>query len=120
MSTYSRILLSQSTSGLPVKVAATAIASGTTIHTAVAGALSFDEVYLWVTNTDSSDRFLTIGWGGVTDPDNLVSKSVRIPSNSGPTPVVMGLVLNGGLLVKASADTANVLTISGYANRIAP
>lgn len=118
MSTYSRILLGASTNGMPIKVVATAIGSGTLIHTATAVSGAIDEVYLWVSNLDSVDHFLTIGWGGVTDPDNLISKTVRIPANSGPTPFVMGLVLNGGLLIKASADAANLLMLSGYANRI--
>ena len=46
MATFSRVLLSGGTSGAPIPVAATAT-PGTLIHTAVAGATSFDEVYLW-------------------------------------------------------------------------
>lgn len=120
IASFSRRLLSGSTDGQPIKVAATATA-GTTIHTStsesgVAGGQ--DEVYLWVTNTDTVDINLTIEWGGTTDPDNLISKAVTIPANSGPTPIVPGLPLNNSKVVKAFASVANKLLISGYVNRI--
>jgi hypothetical protein len=70
-----------------------------------------------VTNTDSSDRTLTIGWGGTTDPDDLVMKTVSIPTVSGPIPIIT-LRLNNSLIVKAAASTANVLLISGFYNRV--
>jgi hypothetical protein len=121
MSSYSKKLLSASSSGTPIKVAATSIGSGTLIHTAVAGSTSFDEVYLWCSNGDAAnDHFLTVGWGGTTNPDHLICPNVRIPAGSGPIPVVMGLLLNGGLLIKASAEVANDLILTGYVNAIAP
>lgn len=118
MTTYSRVLLSGSTNGKAVKVAATATL-GTTIHTAQSGTSGYDEVYLWVTNTDSTARDLTIEWGGATDPDCLICKTVSIPALSGPTPIVPGLVLQNSLVVTAFASSANKLLISGYVNRIA-
>lgn len=117
MATFSRVLLSGSTSGQPIKVAATATA-GTTIHTAIAGATAFDEVYAWVVNTDTAARTLTIEYGGTTDPDNLFPKALVIPASSPPIPILTGQVLNGGLVVRAFASSANVLLIAGYVNRI--
>jgi len=117
MATYSRVLLSGSTNGKSIKIAATTTA-GTTIHTAIAGTSSIDEIYLWVTNTDSSARTLTIEWGGVTDPDNLVTKAFIISPNSPPYPIITGLNLQNGLVVGAFASVANVLLITGYVNRI--
>lgn len=118
MATYTRQLLSGSTSGLPIKVTQVAIASGDLIHTAIAGAVpAFDEVYLLVSNTDTIAHTLTIGWGGTTNPDHLVCAAVSIPPNSGPTPMVLGLPLNGAMVVRAAADVANKLLITGYVNR---
>lgn len=117
MATYARQLLSGSTSGKPIKVSATAT-PGTTLHTAVAGASAFDEIYLWVSNLDSTPRNLTLEWGGVTDPDDLICKTVSVPANSGPIPIAVGQNLNGGVVVKAFASVANVLVITGYVNRI--
>jgi len=112
------ILLSGSTSGKSIKVAATST-PGTAIHTAVTGTSAFDRVYLWATNTDTTGRTLTIEWGGVTDPDNLVLKAYPIIASSSPYLIVDGLVLNGGLLIKAFASSANVILITGYAKRVA-
>lgn len=117
MATYSRALLSASTNGQPIKVAATAT-PGTTIHTAVSGTTSFDEIYLWATNTDTSARTLTIQWGGTTDPDNLITKAFSISASSPMVLVVPGICLNNGLLVRAFASVANVVLISGYVNSI--
>ncbi len=115
---YSRALLSGSTNGLPIPVAATAIASGTTIHTAIAGTASYDEIYVYASNTDSSDRTLTIGFGGVTDPTNLICKTVTIPANSPPIPIITGQNLQNGLIVKAAASVASVINLTGHVNRI--
>ncbi len=117
MATYSRVLLSGSTSGLPIIVVATAT-PGTAIHTAVAGAASFDEVYLWASNVTAATATLTIEWGGVTDPGNHSCKAVSLPANSPPIPIMTGQVLNGGLLIKAFGGTASAINITGYANRI--
>jgi len=117
MASYSRLLLSGSTSGKPIPVAATAT-PGTLLHTAIAGATAFDEVYLWVSNVTGSAATLSLEWGGVTDPGDLISKAVSVPANSGPTPVLVGQVLNGGLVLRAFSGTASALNITGYVNRI--
>lgn len=117
MTTYARQLLSGSTNGKAIKVAATAT-PGTTVHTALSGTAGFDEVYAWVTNTHTSSVDLTIEWGGTTDPDDLVSKTVSIPALSGPTPIIPGLNLQNSLVVKAFASVANKLLMTGYVNRI--
>lgn len=117
MASYSRLLLSGSTDGQPIKVAATGT-PGTTLHTAITGSTGFDEVYLWVTNTDSSPVNLSLEWGGTTDPDNLACKAVAVPANSAPIPVMTGQVLNNAKVVKAFASSANKLLFTGYVNRI--
>lgn len=114
---YSRQLLSGSTNGRAIKVAAVATA-GTLIHTAIAGTAGFDEIYLFVTNTSNAPVTLTIEFGGVASPDDLICKEVSIPANSAPIPIVTGQVLQNGLVVRAFAGSANVLLISGYVNRI--
>lgn len=117
MATYTRRLLSGSTDGQPIKVAATAT-PGTTIHTAVAGSTSFDEVYVWFTNTDSVARTVTIEFGGTTDPDNLIVKAFSLPPNSPPIALLTGQVLNNAKVIKAFASAANVILASGNVNRI--
>lgn len=118
MTTFSRVLLSGSTSGRAIPVAATAT-PGTLIHTAVSGATAWDEVYIWVSNVTGAAATLTIEWGGVTDPGDHIVKAVSVPANSAPVPILLGQVLNGGLLVRAFSGTANALNITGYVNRIA-
>jgi hypothetical protein len=118
MATFSRKLLSGSTSGRPIKVAAVAT-PGTLIHTAVAGAVAWDEIYAWVSNDSGGAVLLTTEFGGVTDPDDLITKQVSIPANSPPIPILTGQVLNGGLAARMFASVANVLVVTGYVNNIA-
>ena len=118
MATYSRVLLSGSTSGREIPVAATAT-PGTTIHTAIAGATAFDEVYLWASNVTGSAATLTLEWGGVTDPGDHMVKALSIPANSPAIPVITGQVLNGGLVLRAFSGTASAINVGGFVNRIA-
>ena len=115
MATYTKRALSGSTQGKQIKVVATATA-GTTIHTAVAGTSDFDEVWLWAVNSDTTNRKLTIEYGGVAAPDDLIE--VTIPSENGLVLVVPGLLLQNELVIAAFAETANVILISGFINRI--
>jgi hypothetical protein len=114
---FTHEVLSGSTNGLAVKVTATATA-GTTIHTAIAGTTSRDEVWLWAQNNDADGetRTLTIEFGGTTDPDNLIV--VPIPCKAGPVLVCPGFPLRNGLVVRAFADEANDVHVYGYVNRV--
>ena len=112
---YSKLKLSGSTDGKQIKIAATAT-PGTTIHTAVTGTTNFDEVWIYVTNNHTAAVVLTIEWGGNASPDDLIQMS--IPAKTGLYLIIPGLVLNNGSIVKAFAGSANVLSISGWVNRI--
>lgn len=118
MATYSRITLSGSTKGRAIKVAATGT-PGTTIHTGSSTNTTYDEIWLYAQNTDTTARKLTIEWGGTTAPDDLIE--VTIPAESGLVPVAPGLTIQGdsssALVVRAFAASANVITIHGYVNR---
>ena len=117
--TFTKKALTGALNGLPVKVAATTT-PGTTIHTAKAGTVAdtFDEVWLWAYNGHSAAVVLTIEFGGAAVPDqNIV---VSVPFKSGLLLVVPGLILQNSLVVKAFAATANVITLSGFVNDVAP
>ncbi len=109
--------LSGSSNGLQVKVVATATA-GTLIHTAHATAK--DEIWIYADNSDVT-RLLTIEFGGVADPDNIIE--VNLPalgtaSTDGLILIIPGLILSNSLVVRAFASNASVIKLSGYVNRI--
>ena|SRR3990167_8099252 len=109
-------LLSGSTNGKPIKVVATAT-PGTTIHTAVTGTASVDIMRLVAHNSDTSARTLTVEFGGATDPDDLIVKTMSIPANSS-VPVVVDIPLQNALVIKAFASAASVVTITGEVKNI--
>jgi hypothetical protein len=119
MATFTKLILSASTDGRAIKVAATAT-PGTTIHTGPSVATTIDEVWLYAMNTDSTPRKLTVEWGGTSSPDDLIE--ILLPVEPGLVLIAPGLLIKGNatpLLVRAFAETADVITIHGYVNRIA-
>jgi hypothetical protein len=121
MASFAKVLLSGSTQGRAIKIAATTSGSaGTTIHTTGTSSTVIDEVWLYAYNSASTNTVLTIQWGGVTAVDN--ETKLTVPPNSGLTLVIPGLILTGtgsaGNVIAAYAATTNVITISGYVNRI--
>ena len=117
MATYTRAEFSGSTDGRAVKVVATGT-PGTTIHTAgsVTGDDNYDEVYLWAVNSSTASVKLTIEFGGVTAPDDLIE--VTLAPEDGLKLICPGLNLQNALLVRAFAGTASVILVHGYINKI--
>lgn len=113
MATYTKLKLSGSTDGKAIKVVQTATA-GDTIH--AAHATDLDEIWLYAVNSQVAAVKLTIEWGEAAAPDGNIE--VTIPGESGLFLVVPGLLLTNSLVVKAFADTANVVMLHGYVNRI--
>jgi len=120
MATFSKQLLSSSTDGRAIKVVATAIAtSPTLIHTGSSSSVVFDEVWIYAQNNHTSDVAVRIGFGGVTDPDDIIEYTVK--TKGGLYLIVPGLILKGNatpLTIRAAAGTTNVISLSGYVNRI--
>jgi len=119
MATFSKSILSGSTDGKQIKVAATATA-GTLIHTGSTTPATLHEVWLYAVNTSGSDVKLTIEWGGVGSPDDHIEYTVK--AENGLYLIVPGLLIKGNataLVVRAFAATTNVICISGYVNVIA-
>jgi hypothetical protein len=119
MATFTKAKLSGSAAdGRGIKITTTATA-GNVIHTAVAGTSAgvFDEIWLWATNTSTSAVKITIEYGGVASPDDLIE--VTIPAESGLQQILPGLILQNGLIVRCFAASANVVNIHGFVNSIA-
>jgi len=114
---YTKQALSGSTNGRQILIAAVAT-PGTLIHTATAGIVNMDEVWIYVTNNHTANLALTIQFGGTTSPNDLIQ--MTIPTKSGLYLVVPGLIINNGLIVRAFAQTTNLLSISGWVNHIVP
>ena len=118
MAQFSKTILSESSDGKGIKVAATATA-GTLIHTGSATAATLDEVWLYAVNTSAADVKLTVEWGGVADPDDLIEYTVK--AENGLYLIVAGSLIKGNatpLVVRAFAGTANVIVVHGYVNQI--
>ena len=114
MATFSKLPLSGSTNGKGIQVAATAT-PGTTIHTAVSGTSSFDELWIYAVNISTSSVKLTMEYGGTAAADNI---EITLPGEQGLTLVIPGLFLNNAQVVTAFAGATNVISIHGYVNRV--
>ena len=115
MAQITKRLLSGSTNGRGIKVAAIAT-PGTLLHTAVTGTADLDEIWIYAVNSSATDRLLTIELGGVTDPDDQVE--FTLSAQDGLYLVIPGFVLNNAVVVRAFAAVANVIVCYGYVHRI--
>ncbi len=104
--------------GLGILVTATATA-GTAIHTASSTATTIDEVWLYAYNNHSSSVLLTIEYGGVTAPKDVIKQTLT--AQNGLVLVVAGLLVQGNAtpkVIRAFAATGSQISIFGYVNRI--
>ena len=104
--------------GLGILVVATATA-GTAIHTASATATTIDELWLYAYNDHSSTVVLTVEYGGVATPKDLIKSTLA--SQAGLVLICAGLVIQGNAtakVVRAFAATASKVSLFGYVNRI--
>jgi len=116
ISAIERIVLSGSTNGSGIKITGTTSEGANTIHTATSSSGVIDEVWLYCYNSNSLTLVLYLCLGGTTDPDDIVK--ITIPTQTGDILVLAGECFNGGVVIKAYAQTANYLVIRGYVNRI--
>ena len=119
MATFSKIPLSGSTDGRGIHIDDNATA-GKTVHTGPNVATQMDEIWLYAVNYDTTDRKLTIEWGGATAGGDIIEYTVK--AENGLYLIVPGLLIKGNataLTVRAFAATTNVICISGYVNVIA-
>lgn len=124
MATFSKLTLQPTGgttgTGLGIPVTATTSGSlGTVIHTGSATATTIDEVWLYAVNYDTTDRKLTLQWGGVTAGTNEIEFTVK--AENGLYLIAPGLLLQGNAtnrVISAYAATATAIVIHGYVNRI--
>lgn len=118
MATYTKTILSGSSQGQPILIAATS-SPGTAIHSTGTSSSIIDNVTLYAHNTDTTARKLTVELGGTATANTI---EVTIPAESGLMLVIPQLPLTGtGAAAKSVAAfcaTANVVAISGYVDRI--
>lgn len=118
MATFTKTILSGSTDGRGILVTATS-GTGTTIHTGPTNTAHLHEVWLYAQNYDTTDRKLTVQWGGTTAGTDEIEFTVK--AESGLYLIVPGLILRGNataLVVRAVAATATSLVMHGYVNTI--
>lgn len=118
MATFTKQLLSGSTNGKPIQITAQNNAAAQTVHTATSS-LALDEIWLYASNSSTSNLQLNLLWGGTSEPANLIV--VTVPAQSGRTLVSDGMLLNNLLLVKAYCPTSSLgsLLLDGFVNNIA-
>lgn len=115
MASISKQILSGSTNGRLIQITGTSSGAANTVHTAISGTASMDEINLYAINTGTADVLVTIEHGGTG-----VANEIRfvIPGQVGQVQISEKLLLQNGLVVKAYAATGSVVNIGGYVNRI--
>jgi len=120
MATFSKIPLSGNTSGMGILInSGSSGVAGPTIHTGSSSPSVIDEVWLYAVNYDTTDRKLTVQYGGVTAGTNEIEYTVK--AENGLYLIVSGLILAGNAspkVISAYAATNTSIVVYGYVNRI--
>lgn len=99
--TYSTVPLSGATDFRGIKITATSLAAGVTLHTAQASATLVDIPRMGFCNMDTVSRPLKLGWGGTTSPDDVIP-FVLLP---GQTIWIPKMPIRNALVIKAASET---------------
>jgi hypothetical protein len=122
MATFTKEFLSGSDGGRPIKLTGTNTNASVLIHTTGTSNTVIDEVWLYAVNSDNQLQTAYIQFGGTSEPDDLIS--IGIEPNSGLYVAAPGLPLAGtgsaGRTINAYASAINVVSVTGYVNRITP
>jgi hypothetical protein len=121
MATFTKLALSGTANGLGLLInSGSSGVAGPTIHTGSSTPATIDEVWLYAVNYDTTDRKLTIQYGGVTAGTNEIEYTVK--AENGLYLIVPGLILQGNAtpkVISAYAATNTSIVVYGYVNRIA-
>jgi hypothetical protein len=113
---FIKLPLSASSYGMQIPINGTTSGSATPIHTAVTGSSAIDEIWMYAYNDATASIMLSINWGSLVEPANVVRST--LPSQSGRILIIDGKLLYNGLLISAYAGTGSYISIDGYVNRI--
>jgi hypothetical protein len=120
MATYTKQLLSQSTNGKSIVITASG-ANTTTIHTTQASSSVVDEVWLYATNSTTSDIMFNLLYGGTDFTTDILFEGV-IEAYGGNVLLCPGLIAKGdgatGLSIYGNASVLSGINVFGYVNRI--
>ena len=119
MAAFSKIILSGSTDGRGIHINDDAT-PGKLVHTGPTATSEIHEIRLYAQNYDTTDRKLTIEWGGATAGGDIIEYTVK--AENGLYLIVPGLIIKGNataLEVRAFAATTSAINIFGYVNKIA-
>lgn len=110
---FQKIILSESTNGLPIAINATTAGSANIIHTS--SSTNIDELWCMAFNYSNIDQTLYILIGG-TSTSQIFSQV--IPAGRGLVPILSGIVTTGSVIIKAYSSLTGSISVVGFVNRI--
>lgn len=100
-------------------LSATTAGSPDVIHTSSSTADIFDEIWVYVNNTNNSALDVTFQIAENDGANDVELLTITIPSKSGLTCVIAGLVLSGGYRLEAFAPSnPSSINVFGFVNRV--
>lgn len=119
MATFTKKVLSGSTSGRPIGVLSATAGGDTVIHVGGSASNVKDEVFLYAINKNSQDLVLSLEWGATAASDR---KTILVPSFSkyalAEGDVIEGVTAASGIRITAFCSTSDSLLLTGFVNRI--
>lgn len=117
-----RVVLSGSTNGKPITVAALSASCHVVIHTAgaVTGADNVDEIWAWAIplTTSTGLKQLNLQHGSTSTADIIQMQLAFDPANPAPKLVLPGINLNNSLVLSAWASSCGAFALAGHAFQV--
>lgn len=113
MTTFSKVIFTESVLGEPIRISATT-SVGDLIHDVVDGYVNMDEVWLYASNTTSTDVIITVQLGDV----QASSEVVQTVAAQSVSLIIPGIPIQGDGKIRAYAGTTDVINVFGWINRI--
>lgn len=115
MASYSKQFFTGSTNGTPIALTSTNSDAAAVIHTCPSDT-NKNEIWLWGWNKSTAAVAAYIEMGDTLSPIIKI-----VPAQDGPYPLVPGIPLQNGKIVRGYCSTVSTaaLCVGGYVNRIA-
>ncbi len=111
-----KMKLSGSTDGRFIRLNTNTFTSSASVHVATSNANGIDLVTLYAVNASTVAVKVTLGWGGTTDPDDLIE--VTVPPESGLFQITDRLPIANSLGIRGFGSIINSVMITGFVDRM--
>lgn len=106
------------TNGKPIPITGTDSTGETTVYTATSTVNTYDEVYMYVSNSSATAGTVTVAIGSTANASDCVTVDLAVEANQTMLMVIPGLRIDNGVTIKAYKDSSSTINAHLVVNRV--